>query len=163
MNRDQQKAFNLVELLVAIALVTILVSLSVPALARFQENLHLQSSSDLLASHIQQTRARAITLGRPHQLCGSSDGKSCDADWGSYWLITTTGPEPEIVLQQPAPTKRLCWVGFSSDSIRFHANGTSWASNGTFSICNTNGPHHQLVLNRQGRLKVVTSHNSTCC
>lgn len=163
MNGNQQKAFSLVELLTAITLVAILISLAIPAFARFQESKRQESSRDLLARHIQQTRANAITLGRPHQLCGSSDGENCDGGWGSYWLITTVGKEPKILRQQAAPTKDLCWAGFGSDSIRFHSNGTSWVSNGTFSICNSNGPHWQLVLNRQGRLKLVTSGNSRCC
>lgn len=163
MNRDQQKAFNLVELLVTVTLVAIFASLAVPALPRFQESKRLQSSRDLLASHIQQTRVSAITLGRPHQLCGSSDGENCDGDWGSYWLITTVGTQPTVIRQQTSPTKDLCRVGFGSDSIRFHPNGTSWISNGTISVCNANGPHQQLILNRQGRLKLEASHNSSCC
>lgn len=163
MNGYQQKAFSLVELLVVVMLVAILASLAIPPLGRFQESKRLQSSRDLLASHIQQTRASAIMRGRPHQLCGSSDGENCNGDWGSYWLITTTGTEPVVLSQQAAPTSHICRVGFGSDSIRFHPNGTSWISNGTFSICNENGHHHQLILNRQGRLKLEASHNSSCC
>ncbi|SHL17914.1 GspH/FimT family pseudopilin [Pseudomonas punonensis] len=163
MNRDHQKAFSLVELLITMGILAILISLAAPSFTQFLETKRLQSSRDLLASHIQQTRTNAITLGRPHQLCGSSDGENCDGEWGSYWLITTVGDSPEILRQQLAPTENLCWAGFASDSIRFHPNGTSWISNGTFSICNANGPHWQLVLNRQGRLKLGTSHNSSCC
>lgn len=163
MNRDQQKAFNLVELLVTLTLLGILISLALPAFGRFQESKRLESARDLLASHIQQTRARAVTLGRSHELCGSSDGEVCDGDWGGFWLITTVSPEPIVLHQQAAPTRDVCRVGFGNDRVRFHPNGTSWMSNGTFSICNPNGPHQQLILNRQGRLKMGTSHNSTCC
>lgn len=163
MNRDQQKAVGLVELLVAVVLLSILASMAIPSFARLQENKRHESTSNLLASLIQKTRASAITLGRPHKLCGSSDGETCDGDWGSYWLITTAGDEPSIVSQQAAPTKNVCRVSFGSDSISFHPNGTSWISNGTISICNNNGPHRLLTLNRQGRLKLETSHSSGCC
>lgn len=163
MNRDQQRAVGLVELLVAVVLLSILISMAIPAFARFQESKRHESARDLLASHIQKTRANAITQGRPYKLCGSSDGESCDGNWGSYWLIARVGNEPTIVTQQAAPTKHICRVGFGGDSIRFHPNGTSWASNGTIFICSSNGPHQLLTLNRQGRLRLGTGHNSRCC
>lgn len=163
MNRDQQRAAGLVELLVAVALLGILISMALPAFARFQESKRHESARDLLASHILKTRANAITQGRTYKLCGSSDGESCDGSWGSYWLIARAGNEPTIVTKQAAPTKNICRVGFGGDSIRFHPNGTSWTSNGTIFICNSNGPHQLLTLNRQGRLRVGTGHNSRCC
>lgn len=163
MKRDQQKAVGLVELLLVVALLGILLSLAIPAFARFQETKRHEATRDLLASHIQKTRTNAVTLGRPHKLCGSSDGATCDGDWNSYWLITTAGDEPKILSQQAAPTGNICRTGFGSDSVSFHPNGTSWVSNGTIFICNNNGPHQLLTLNRQGRLKLGTSHTSQCC
>lgn len=162
MNRDQ-KGLTLVELLVTILMLGILLVLALPSFGRLQENKRLQVSRDLLTSHIQQTRVSAITSGRPHQLCGSSDGESCNGDWNGYWLITTVGTTPVVLRQQPAPSSGICRVAFGNGSIRFHPNGTSWASNGTFTICSANGPHHVLTLNRQGRLNVEESHNSGCC
>ena len=163
MNRNQQKAYSLLELLVALTVVVILLSLATPSFTRFQENKRQESLRDLLASHINQTRAKAVTQGRPFQLCGSSDGVTCDGDWGGYWLITTTHKEPTVLRQQQSPSQQLCWAGFSSDIIRFHPNGTSPVSNGTFSICREGGPHWQLVLNRQGRLRHSSTENSDCC
>lgn len=163
MNRDRQRAVGLVELLVTIVLLSILVSIAIPAFARFQENKRHESARDLLATHIQKTRACAVIKGRPHKLCGSSDGETCDGNWGSYWIIATIGSNPTIVTQQAAPVENICRVGFGGDSIRFHPNGTSWTSNGTIFVCNSNGPHQLLTLNRQGRLRLGTGHNSRCC
>ena len=163
MNRDQQKGFTLIELLVTLLIAGTLLALALPSFGRFQENKRLLASRDLLASHIRQTRVSAITTGRPHELCGSSDGENCDGDWAGYWLITTVGTTPIVLRQQAAPSSNICRVAFGNDNIRFYPNGTSAASNGTFRICNANGPHHALTLNRQGRLKVEESHNSGCC
>lgn len=163
MNRDRQRAVGLVELLVTIVLLSILVSIAIPAFARFQENKRHESARDLLVTHIQKTRACAVIQGRPHELCGSSDGETCDGNWGSYWLIATVGSNPTIVTQQAAPVENICRVGFGGDSIRFHPNGTSWTSNGTIFVCNSNGPHQLLTLNRQGRLRLGTGHDSRCC
>ncbi|OLU29546.1 hypothetical protein BVH03_10770 [Pseudomonas sp. PA15(2017)] len=163
MNRDHQKALSLVELLVAVVLLGIMISMIIPTFARFQEQKRHDSARDLLASYIQKTRASAVVEGRPYKLCGSSDGEICDGTWASYWLIATAGEQPTIVTQQAAPTENICRVGFGGDSIRFHPNGTSWTSNGTIFICNSNGPHHLLTLNRQGRLRFGTAHNSGCC
>lgn len=163
MNRDQHQGFTLVELLIAFALMGTLLALALPSFGRFQENKRVLVSRDLLTSHIQQTRVSAINSGRPHQLCGSSDGEKCDGDWGSYWLITTVGKTPSVLRQQAAPSSSICRTAFGGTGIRFHPNGTSGTSNGKLTICNINGPHHVLTLNRQGRLKVEESHNSGCC
>ncbi len=163
MNGDQQKAFSLVEWLATLALVLTLVNLAMPSFASWMESRRQAIALDLLTQYIQKTRAKAVLFGRPHRLCGSSDGEACDGDWAGYWLITTTGSDATLLRQQQAPTKNLCWSGFSSDSIHFHPNGTSWKSNGTFSFCNANGPHRQLILNRQGRLKHDSGHKSKCC
>ncbi|WP_230125146.1 GspH/FimT family pseudopilin [Pseudomonas sp. Bi70] len=164
MNRDQQRAVGLVELLVAVVLLSILISMAIPAFARFQESKRQETTRDLLASHIQQTRTSAVLSGRPHELCGSSDGETCDGSWDRYWLITALGDPPDMIQQHPAPSQKLCWKGFARDTLRFQPNGTSPSSNGSFSICASDGPAWQLILNRQGRLRKARGHHSiTCC
>lgn len=163
MNRDQQKAFSLVELLVVVIVITVLLSLAIPSFAKLMQNNKDEVLRNLLVAQINQARISAITHNRQHLLCGSSDGISCNGDWSRYWLIMAMGEKPSLLHQQVAPAPNVCWTGFGGNSIRFHPNGSSPISNGRFSICRTNGPHWQLILNRQGRVRQSMADNTTKC
>jgi type IV fimbrial biogenesis protein FimT len=164
MNRSQQRAFSLVELLVAVTLLSLVLTLAIPSFGRVLENARQQTSRDLLIAHVNQTRTLAISENRSYQLCGSVDGLTCDGGWTKYWLIVRMGREPSVIRQQPAPTKDMCWKGFSRDSIFFDPNGNSRFSNGRFARCSTAGENWQLILSRQGRLKKAsTDALAECC
>lgn len=164
MNGNQQKAFSLVELLVVIIVLAVLTAIAVPNFSRLLEDNRQESLRNLLIAQISQARTNAITHNRQHLLCGSSDGMTCNGDWSSYWLIMAMGKQPSLLHQQAAPAKNVCWNGFGGNSIRFHPNGTSPTSNGRFSICRTSGPHWQLILNRQGRVRQgIADNEKNCC
>lgn len=164
MNRSQQMAFSLVELLVAVTLLSLVLTLAIPSFGRVLENSRQQASRDLLITHVNQTRTLAITENRSYQLCGSVDGLTCDGGWTKYWLIVRMGEEPRVIRQQQAPTKDFCWKGFSGNSIFFNSNGNSRSSNGRFSGCSTNDNNWRLTLSRQGRLRQESGKTlDTCC
>ncbi len=164
MNRDRQMGISLVELLVAITLLAILLSISLPNFQKFVQDNKDKALRNLLVSQINQTRTNAIIHNRPHQLCGSSDGMNCNGDWGGYWLQIRTNAEDQLLSQHKAPSENLCWAGFGGQHIRFQPNGTSPASNGRFTICRANGEHWQLTLNRQGRIRQgISASPRGCC
>lgn len=164
MNRDQQKAFTLIELLVVTAVLVVLLSLAVPSFQKLIQSNKDEALRNLLVSQINQTRFNAITNNKQHVLCGSSDGAICDGDWSGYWLLLRAGGENQLLGQQKAPAKNVCWSGFSGKSIRFQSNGTSPTSNGRFTICRANGQHWQLVINRQGRVRQILADTvKSCC
>lgn len=164
MDRDQQKAFTLIELLVVTILLVMLLSLAVPSFQKIIQRNKDETLRNLLVSHINLTRINAITNHKRHSLCGSSDGVTCDGDWGGYWLLLGAGGEKQVMSQHKAPAENVCWGGFSGKNIRFQPNGTSPTSNGRFSICRADGQHWQLVINRQGRVRqIVADTAKSCC
>lgn len=163
MQRDQQKAFTLIELLVVTGVVVVLLSLAIPSFQKLIQSNKDEALRNLLVSQINQTRTKAITKNKRHSLCGSSDGVTCDGDWGGYWLLLGAGDENQLLRQQKAPAQNVCWTGFIGENLRFEPNGTSPTSNGRFSICRADGQHWQLVINRQGRLRQIHAGTAKSC
>lgn len=163
MNRNQQKALSLLELLTALAVITVLLSIAPPSYSHLVERSREQSIRDELISHLHFTRTQAISTRRAHILCGSADGETCTGDWQHGWLVLR--PHDQYVLRKFVPVKQpdLCWRGFGGSQVIFRENGMSSASNGRFSFCRKQQPVWQIVINRQGRFKVVSADSSANC
>lgn len=149
------RGYSLPEILVALLLLAILANLATPALAKMQQEQRNRAAIESLNSLLQYARGQALMKKRLIELCPSVDGKRCTNNWNQPWLMrTSTG---EILSYAPAYTgaTALDWAGFSS-SIRFHPNGTSPTSNGRFFLCSERAITHQLIINRQGRIRRAT-------
>ncbi|MDH1562093.1 GspH/FimT family pseudopilin [Pseudomonas chengduensis] len=163
MDRNQQKALSLVELLIALTLLGILFSFAIPSFGKLLQNNRDEALRNLLHSQLQQTRAQAVINNQQYQLCGSSDGITCNGDWTAHWLITTATSSLPHHLQQLPANNGLCWHGFSRD-IRYQPNGTTKTSNGRFSLCRDGKTIWALTINRQGRIRDSSAEpRQGCC
>jgi len=163
MNREQQKAVGLVELLVTLTVLSIVVSLAIPELRSIIQKNQDEALRNLLLSHLSQTRMHAVTNNRPYILCGSSDGIICDGDWSSNWLVLKSTDDAPLHWHQLNTRKNLCW-NRQDKSITYHPNGTSPTSNGRFALCDGGIASWHLVINRQGRVRQARpSEGNACC
>lgn len=162
MNRDRQKGLTLAELLVTLALLSIVTTLALPQLREILEKNRDDALRNLLLSHLSQTRMQAVTSNRSHILCGSSNGVSCDGDWNSNWLLLTAEDHSPLRQHQLNSTKNLCWSR-SGNAITYRPNGTSPTSNGRFALCDGDTPTWQLVINRQGRVRQANANEGNAC
>jgi len=162
MNRDQQKAFNLVELLVTLSVAGILLSLAIPELRNLIETNRDAALRNLLLSHLSHTRMQAVTNNRSHILCGSSNGNVCDGDWNSNWLMLAASDDSPLQQYQLNSSKKLCWSR-SGNPITYRPNGTSPTSNGRFALCDGETASWQLVINRQGRVRQASANEGSAC
>lgn len=147
--------FTLVELLVVVALLAILAAFALPALGRLAENGRATALADLLQSQLAHARASSVLRRRDIDICGSSDGETCDGAWSEGWIIHEP-PQGNVLsshrLDKPARLRR----GSASPIIRFRSNGTSPLGNSRFYICNEKlEVVVQLVISRQGRVRRV--------
>lgn len=69
--------FTLLELLVALVIVVILISIAVPNLQRLQVSSALQSNSELIFRLTQASRAAALDTATNITLCGTDDFQRC--------------------------------------------------------------------------------------
>ncbi|WP_175253034.1 MULTISPECIES: GspH/FimT family pseudopilin [Pseudomonas] len=152
MRHYQQWAFSLPELLVALTLLIILLSIAIPQATQLIEKNRLQAASDLLLRNLQTARARAVTEERTLLICPSS-GITCMEDWNEGWILKS--PTSDEILNRdriPELDGVLRWAGFRKE-ILFRSDGTSPTGNGRFFLCTPRGLAWQLVINRQGRIR----------
>lgn len=157
-----QSAFTVFELLTCIALLAIVLAIAVPAMAQMVQNHRDTALRHQLTALLQSARAQAIMQKHVRTVCGSNDGINCTGHWGHNWLLVSHNNELIQQVQVPQ-SSAICWNGFNKN-IKYHSNGTSPTSNGRFAVCRNGVSKGTLVLNRQGRLRVVwPDHTATCC
>ncbi len=157
--------FSLVELLASVSIVGILLTLGVPAFARFAAEAELRAQSSALSVALARGRLRAVETAGMVTVCPSGDATTCQpgTDWSAGWLVFDDAQR----LGQPGaargvleasvldPSRLLLTSTSGRRTVRFRADGTSAGSNVTMTLCN---PHHQgmgrqLVINNVGRVR----------
>jgi type IV fimbrial biogenesis protein FimT len=163
MDRNQQKALSLVELLLVLALLGILFTFAAPTFGKLLQDNRDEALRNLLRNQLQQTRVQAIMTNHQHWLCGSSDGTTCNGDWASHWLTVNANTSQVLQVYQLPTGNGLCWRGFGKD-IKFQPNGTTPVSNGRFRLCRDGKTIWSLTINRQGRVRDSSAEmHPGCC
>ncbi|MDV5860262.1 GspH/FimT family pseudopilin [Pseudomonas mendocina] len=163
MDRNQQKALSLVELLLVLAFLGILLTFAAPTAGKLLQYNRDEALRNLLRGQLQQVRVQAIMTNRQHRLCGSSDGTTCNGDWASHWLTVNANTSQVLQVYQLPTGNGLCWRGFGKD-IKFQPNGTTPVSNGRFRLCRDGKTIWSLTINRQGRVRDSSAETrQSCC
>jgi type IV fimbrial biogenesis protein FimT len=164
MRRDY-RGFTLYELLLTVALLGILVTISLPTfsdtLARARQAAELNS----LFHAIHLARKESIRRRQVMTVCASSDGQSCLGirDWSSGWILfnnTDRDSPPQV-----DPDETVVLSHSVSESLRISANRRAFtlratfrrATNGTLVVCDREGrvPPRALVISYTGRPRVT--------
>ncbi|MDZ7810695.1 MAG: GspH/FimT family pseudopilin [Arhodomonas sp.] len=152
--------FTLVEVLVAIAVIAVLVSMAATSFARLLDRIRLTTTTNEFIAALHGTRSRAVRDAAVVVLCPSSDGQSCDnaAFFADGWLITTDTSDTTATLRAwPAPGTNVT-ANYPGDGyVRFGADGLPRQSSGAFlagtaRFC-TGGQGRKVILSRNGRIR----------
>lgn len=166
MSTAKSQGFTLLELIITLATLAILASLAAPSFSMFIERNASESDINLIKKLIYHARSSAIDSGQHVTLCVLDEKNVCDkrSDWRGK---VTEFLDPnrngvvdsnEHILQETIAGKHAAsikWRSFNRRGyLQFSPFGLSSTSNGTFTYCSrSNIAAHQLVLNRQGRLR----------
>jgi len=148
----QDQGFTLVELLITVSLLAIITSIAVPALSDLIAYNRQQALLTQVQNAVQNARSNAVMHRQTVMLCGTDDGATCTRDWSHGWL-TMVEDSKEVMTVTQLAADELRWSGFGDQRVRFNANGTS-RNNGRFYQCYKQRIAWQLILSRQGRLKL---------
>ncbi|SEK68671.1 type IV fimbrial biogenesis protein FimT [Pseudoxanthomonas sp. GM95] len=87
--RSTTQGFTLLELMVAIAIAAILLSLALPSFQSTMRSNRLATTSNQFIAAIALARSDAIKTTRATGICGSTDGAACAADgtWTGGFLV----------------------------------------------------------------------------
>ena len=141
----KQSAFTLVELMVTIAILAIIATLSAPNLSQMLRNTKVNTSSGDILSFLQQSRTEAIRLGKTVTVCGSADGSSClsanKTNWSTGLLAKHSGSTTPIQ-KLTFESSQLSIIG--PETITFNTFGSTTAEHeitvtipgaNTYSVC----------------------------
>lgn len=95
------RGFTLVELMVVVAILSILTMLAAPTFTEIILNNHLSSTSNRLVSSASMARTEAIKRNVTVTLCQSSNASTCgtNGNWELGWIIKTP---TEVLLKESA-------------------------------------------------------------
>jgi type IV fimbrial biogenesis protein FimT len=88
-NAGRTRGFTLIEMLMTIAIASILMGLAIPSFRYITNSNRIASELNGLLGDLQLARAEAIKDGRPVTVCQSSDGASCtnSTGWQGGWIV----------------------------------------------------------------------------
>jgi type IV fimbrial biogenesis protein FimT len=152
-----QRGSTLLELLTALALLALLVSMGLPTFVALIEKNRHTALFDELHNTLQEARTLAITQAKTIEVCAYQKGTECGTDWSNGWILRTAGTQETLRLNDSSHTESsMHWGGYSK-TIRFRSNGSSPTSNGRLIACANKELIGQLVINRQGRIRKGSS------
>lgn len=159
----QQSGLTLVELLIGLAISSIILGLAVNTGSVFSNFSTTTTVNDVLSS-LYYARTAALKHKRPVTMCRSTDGHSCEAgkDWQSGWIIFTDGNRNRTIDDED----RLLMIGdelnesshltFGSgyySYLIFSATGEVYPRN-TFKFCREGSPPRAIILFATGRARI---------
>lgn len=172
MDYERQRAFTLVELMIALAILVIAVSLAAPSMTQLYGKHQLDAYQAELMRLIVQARQHALINQRRVTLCALNAQGGCVSLKAGVLTSFVDGngnralDAGETLLQTLAIPSHVQadWVGTKPlHSLHFSGQGTTYLSNGTFTLCHQAGLNRygKLVISRQGRVR-AERHEQGC-
>lgn len=93
--KGQARGFTLLELMVTLAVASILAVIALPSFRDLLRKNQVSSANNALLADLSYARSEAITRGNIVSICPSADGSSCTASGQAYesgWLVYSYSP-----------------------------------------------------------------------
>ena len=163
---------TIIELLLVIALLTILAALALPDMKQMRDDQQGRLALRKLAFSIALARTEAAESGTMAVLCPSSDGLACGSSWHQGVMVFLDSNDNQSLdaneqLVNYLPFEKLPgtlhWRAFQSKPyLQITPLGFTRYQNGNFTWCNAEGDPasaRQLILNRTGRIRFARDRN----
>lgn len=157
----KNKGLSLLELLIIIAILTIISFYALPFFHQLQANRESKNTNHLLTIYIQKSKTDALLLQKNVTLCPTADGLTCSSNWNQGFMsfVDTNKnrqrEKSERILHQVEYALKygsLQWRGtLGIQSLTFQSDtGLPRGSNGSFYYCT-----HILPLSFQLKLSAM--------
>ena len=174
MRVNKQKGFSLVELVIALAVLSIVLSLAAPSFSDSMQNARISARYNEMVSAMQLARSEAVKRNTPVAICARDSDSTCGNAWGNGLLVfVDNGATPnsleadEEILRivEPAQVGTVINAQGSTSAsspyivrtnIRFGPSGISnWRGGGAVQVCDQRGDESMraLFVNLDGGIK----------
>ncbi|MDG9853661.1 GspH/FimT family pseudopilin [Pseudomonas nitroreducens] len=167
---SRERGFTLVELLFALAIVTIALSVATPSFTELLRNQRARTATHELRQAIDFTRESAVHSGRPISIVAIA------GNWANGWEVmvdadnTGTRSEHKPLLASHATLNGIRVLADSTSSryLHFTPRGNGIQPNGAFhsgtlTICGEGSSHYRIVINKAGRIREEVGDTSNSC
>ncbi|WP_184355052.1 GspH/FimT family pseudopilin [Xanthomonas euroxanthea] len=169
----RQAGFNLMEAMIAGAVLAIAVSITLPSLIRLHRSHQVTATMFELVAHLTLARSTSITRGSSVAMCPSASPSECMAghDWTSGWLVYADpdgnrkpdGISDIIASAKPTHNSKLSILTTTGRTqVRYGSLGTTLGSNVTFHICQGRSLEAQVIVSISGRTRSVRPQPQPC-
>lgn len=170
--RRISRGFTLTEAMIALAVVSILLCVAVPAWSRAREAIYNGSAQAAMSESILGAVSHSALTGIEVVLCpGDAMGCRASVDWSRGWIAFADidgdriRDANETLLKTAAPLGGKVHLRSTTGRTRlvFQPNGGSAGSNVTFTLCDGRGIRYAitLVMANSGRLRSGTPTEAT--
>ncbi|QEU34050.1 prepilin-type N-terminal cleavage/methylation domain-containing protein [Stenotrophomonas maltophilia] len=170
--RSASRGVHLVEMLVVIAVLAVLLTVSWPAMRSMLLQQRSESTRFNLQSGLATARSQAITRRALIGLCASRDGHQCGSDWSEGWIVYKTdgGRKPPssvnaILLHQAGHPNISIHATSNSGrpQLYFQPDGRSPGANLTLRICADGRERSRVIVSNSGRVRSTRSQTDQPC
>ncbi|HEY5740480.1 MAG TPA: GspH/FimT family pseudopilin [Gammaproteobacteria bacterium] len=79
--------YTLLEILIAVILVSLLMAFAVPAMRAFTQNDRMITNVNTLIGHLNYARSEAVKRSQQVTVCASNDATTCSGTWSDGWIV----------------------------------------------------------------------------
>ena len=141
----KNNGFTLIELMVTLAIATVVLGIGVPSMANLIRDARISSQSDLLVSTLNRARTEALRQRRDFRVCPATTPASATAweanlqTWATGWITVGNSAVSQRIEAKPGVT-----VTAAFDDVTFRGTLGSATQTRTFTLC-VSGRKEQLV------------------
>lgn len=166
------RGFTLIELIVSIAVLTILISLAAPAFDRFVTSSRASGAINWLNGLVQMTRLAAVSHQAMVTLCPTSSKTGCGGNWnGTLMMFVDHNADRSLngndfmvdLLTFPYADSSIKWRSFGNQQhLQITPQGYTNFQGGNFTWCPASldaSYARQLIISMQGRTRMARDRN----
>ncbi len=166
---SKTNGLTLIEAVVALAIMSVLLALSVPVLLETIQNNRMRAQLNELETSVNLARSEAVSHSNNVTICRSNDAVTCAGQWQNGWLVFIDNDfdgkidlDDEILSVHGGLTSGNT-LTFSQTHLTYSREGVANnGANSTFTLCDERGAEHArgLIIGSTGLASFATDTDS---
>ena len=161
----KNSGFTLLELIMTVAMISIVVAIAIPSMTTFNQNDRLVTNINTMIGHLAYARSEAVKRSQQVSICVSNDTATCTGgnNWEDGWIIyidadasnTFDATEEILRAQQALGSNQTITPTTFASQVTYDYRGFA-TSTGSFQLCdNRSGPYGKTIsISNTGRVRL---------